>query len=98
MLANLWHIMNDVSNELTRAMRLHNPQRSAHESYAVIQEEVDEFWEIVKRKAEHRDRKQMKQELVQIAAMAMRAIHDLGLDDKIDYPHDGDHAGGGPVG
>ena len=57
----------------------HPPQNSAHESYAVLLEEVEEFWEEVRKKREDRDREAMLKELVQIAAMSQRAAEDLGL-------------------
>jgi NTP pyrophosphatase (non-canonical NTP hydrolase) len=72
-------ILADVRSELDRAMSLHGPQRSAHESYAVLLEEVDEFWDEVKKKRENRDEIAMRKELIQIAAMACRAINDLRL-------------------
>jgi hypothetical protein len=60
-------------------MRLHGPLASAHEAYAVLVEEMDEFWDEVKKRSENRDKLAMRTELIQIAAMACRAIHDLGL-------------------
>lgn len=72
-------IFGDVQHELDRAISLHGPQRSAHESYAVILEELDEFWEEVRKRTNDRNRDHMREELVQIAAMAIRAIHDLDL-------------------
>ena len=72
-------ILMDVEREVTRAMGLHPSQHSAHESYAVILEEVDEFWEEVRKRNCQRDKQAMRTELIQIAAMAVRAIHDLGL-------------------
>ena len=74
-------ILFDVAKELTRAMQLHGPQRSAHESYAVLLEEVDEFWGEVKKRREERHEPAMRTELIQIAAMACRAIHDLDLEE-----------------
>jgi hypothetical protein len=46
-----------------------------HEAYAVILEELDEFWDEV-RKKEHCPEKMLR-ELIQIAAMAQRAAEDL---------------------
>ncbi len=57
----------------------HAKLNSAHEAYAVILEELDEFWEQVRMKREVRDPAAMLTELVQIAAMAQRAAEDLGL-------------------
>lgn len=66
-----------VERELERARSLHNPQQSAHEAYAVILEELDEFWEEVR--AKQQDAPNMLKELVQVAAMAQRAAEDLNL-------------------
>lgn len=68
-----------VRAELIAAREKHGPQRSCHESYAVILEEVEEFWWEVKKRADARSKTRLLQELVQIAAMAQRAAEDLGL-------------------
>lgn len=71
-----------VRAELIAARCKHpGTQHSAHESYAVLLEEVEEFWAEVKLKKELRSRPKMLMELVQIAAMAQRAAEDLGLID-----------------
>ena len=72
-------IADSVDAECQRAMSLHEPMNSVHEAYAVILEELDEFWEEVRKKKNERNPRQMCQELTQIAAMAIRAIHDLNL-------------------
>jgi hypothetical protein len=72
-------IILNVHDELKRAMKLHPPMNSAHEAYAVILEELDEFWEEVRKKTEARDKSRIRQELIQIAAMACRTIIDLDL-------------------
>jgi glutamyl-tRNA reductase len=66
-----------VECELGRARSKHPPINSAHEGYAVILEELDEFWEWVRKKKESRDMPSMYSELVQIAAMAQRTAEDL---------------------
>jgi hypothetical protein len=73
------HVTLDVAAEVGRAMELHSPMNSAHEAYSVILEELDEFWEEVRKKREERQPDAMRTELVQIAAMAVRAICDLNL-------------------
>jgi hypothetical protein len=67
----------EVTNELRKAMAKHKGMNSAHEAYAVILEEMDEFWDEVK--AQTLDKAKAKKELLQISAMAQRAILDLGL-------------------
>lgn len=69
-----------AESELARARICHpEPQPSLHEGYAVLLEEVDEFWDHVKLKASERDPKKVLEELVQVAAMAMRCAEDAGL-------------------
>ena len=66
-----------VKEELARARDGHAPQNSLHEGYAVLLEEVDEFWDEVKKKTKNRDLKKTLAELVQIAAMAQRTAEDV---------------------
>ena len=69
----------DALSELHRATDNHGPMHGGHEAYAVIKEELDEFWDEVKKKTP--DQENMREELVQIAAMACRAVIDLELDE-----------------
>lgn len=66
--------------ELERA-RMKHPRRQAslHEGYAVLLEEVDEFWEAVKAHRADQDPHHVLVELLQVAAMACRAAVDRGL-------------------
>lgn len=52
---------------------------SHHESYGVLLEEVDEYWEEVKKKASKRNKKNTLKELIQIAAIAIKTIDNLNL-------------------
>ena len=77
-------LMEEVDDELSRAMELHKPQNSFHEGYAVLLEEVDEFWEQVKVNPKKLTPEQqavrlaeIRKELIQIAAMALRTIKDV---------------------
>lgn len=69
----------DVENEVRRASAMHPPFSSAHEAYAVILEELDEFKAEVWKRKSFRDRQKMREELTQVAAMAVRTIVDLDL-------------------
>lgn len=71
--------LDDVDKEVRRATELHGPFNSAHEAYAIILEELDEFKAQVWKKPANRDPGNMREELVQIAAMATRAAMDLSL-------------------
>ena len=66
-----------VTDELHHARSKHGDMNSLHEAYAVILEELDEFWEEVRRQ-EHRPNAALA-ELVSVAAMAQRAAEDLKL-------------------
>lgn len=67
----------DVRDEMILAKQKHKPINSSHEGYAVILEELDEFWEEVRKKKEHRNTNNMYKQLVQIAAMAQRTAEDV---------------------
>lgn len=68
-----------VACELARAKAKYAPLNSHHEAYAVMLEELDEYWQEVKRWPLSHDTAKMRAELVQIAAMAQRAAEDLNL-------------------
>ncbi|KKL61478.1 hypothetical protein LCGC14_2194930, partial [marine sediment metagenome] len=58
---------------------LYGPMNSTYEAYAIILKELDEFWREACKGRENRSKSTMRKELTQIAAMAIRAIHDLDL-------------------
>ncbi len=65
-----------VSREIHRERtKFPRPQIGLHEGYAVLLEEVDEFWDEVK--AQKPDKAKVLAELVQIAAMAQRCAEDV---------------------
>jgi len=67
----------ELQLEYKEATSRHGGFHSLHEAYAVILEELDEFWLEVKKRANQRDRAACRKELVQIAAMCMRAYIEL---------------------
>lgn len=69
----------DVENELDRARAKHPVISSHHQGYGIILEELDEYWDEVKRNA--KDVEIIYSELVQIAAMAQRIAEDMKLVD-----------------
>jgi hypothetical protein len=79
-------VLGEVQSEIENAMAHHGSMSGPHEAYGVLLEEVDEFWDEVKlnpHKMTDAERvawkKRMHKELVQVAAMAVRAIVDLHL-------------------
>ena len=69
--------MGSVEAELARAIAEYPPMNSAHEAYAVLKEEVEEFWAEVKKQPSAVDKEKMRKELIQVAAMAIRTIIDV---------------------
>lgn len=64
--------MLEIEIECKNAMFNWPEFHSAHEGFAVLAEEVDELWEIVRQKPKDRTLAKMKTECIQIAAMALR--------------------------
>jgi len=60
-----------VLKECEKARKKHGPFHSTHEAYAVIKEELEEWWDTVKADEPDDD------ELVSVAAMAITAIVEL---------------------
>lgn len=66
-----------VIDECSMAMSKHSPFASAHEGYAVLKEEVDELWDVIKRKPDSTRKDEMRAEAIQVAAMALRFLIDV---------------------
>ena len=68
-----------VIAEVKRAKELW-PQsaHSAHEAYAILAEEVDELWDVVKEKQSTPGRNdRLRKEAIQVAAMALRFLIEM---------------------
>jgi NTP pyrophosphatase (non-canonical NTP hydrolase) len=65
--------------ELAEARGNHGPYQNTHHGYAILLEEVDEFWDWVKQRRKDRLGDHGLSELVQIAAVAQRIAEDCGL-------------------
>lgn len=72
-----------LEQEMETARKKYGAFHSSHEIYGVLQEEVDEFWDIVKQNTERTyglpeyKSKKLIAELTQIAAIALRAAKEL---------------------
>lgn len=68
----------DVKAEVVRAKSLF-PENfvNQHEAYAVLLEELDEFWTEVKKNQLDYDLAAQRKEIIQVAAMAMRIAVEL---------------------
>lgn len=69
-----------VHDETVAAIAKFEPFQSPHEGYAVILEELDELKAHVWMNQSKRDINAMVREAIQVAAMAVRFIHDVGND------------------
>ena len=81
-------LMQEVAVELERA---HKPIHSPHEALGIVQEEFDEFKEQVYafNIAKGRDtRPEMREELIQLATMALRTILDALEFDPRENPYE----------
>jgi hypothetical protein len=67
-----------AATECAKAIEVHGEFHSAHEAYGVLLEEVEEFWVEVCLKRKDRSPQRMQDELIQIAAVAIKAAMTLG--------------------
>jgi 1-aminocyclopropane-1-carboxylate deaminase/D-cysteine desulfhydrase-like pyridoxal-dependent ACC family enzyme len=70
-------LLKEIEEELKRARQVYHSFHSNHEGYAVLKEEVDELWDLVKQNKSVQADNSMRKECIQIAAMAIRFIEDL---------------------
>lgn len=70
-------IYDNIRHEVSRSEKHGNTFRSLHEAYAVLLEEVDELWDITRLKKRDRSRDAIEVELIQIAAMAVKALQSV---------------------
>ena len=65
------------ADELSKAREIFPPMASAHEGYAVIAEEFDELWDIVKQKQSQRDYVDLRKETIQLGAMVLAFLVEI---------------------
>jgi hypothetical protein len=85
-------IVGKIVREINRAREKHGPFHSTHEAYAVILEELEEWWESVKADEPDDD------ELISVAAMSMLAVAELGgqnINDEYVFGSPGEDDGAG---
>lgn len=75
---NLVAISTEIEDEVTRASRMWPAMDNAYEGFGVLLEEVDEFKAHAWMNQKKRDLAAMRTETIQIAAMAVRFLHDIG--------------------
>ena len=67
----------EFATEMLRARAKCPPMASAHEGYAVILEELDEWGDIVKQKQTERDYAALRKETVQLGAMVLAFLVEI---------------------
>ncbi len=65
----------EIGAEYLRAEKVHGPMASGHEGIAVIWEEAEELWELIKQ--QEPSSYLARREAMQIAAMALRYVIDI---------------------
>lgn len=67
----------EIQWELKRAAVHGEKFASLHEAYAVMAEELDEIWDITRMKRRDRDPSHIRKELIQLAAMTLKAAQSM---------------------
>tara|TARA_Y100000310_G_scaffold331814_1_gene406118 strand:- start:16 stop:255 length:240 start_codon:yes stop_codon:yes gene_type:complete len=70
-------IIADVQKEIASGLEANGSFHSLHEAHSILLEEVEEFWDDVKMKASERDLNNTYNELIQIAAVALRTAEQI---------------------
>ena len=79
MVSRKFLMLDKIKKEYENARTKYPPFNSTHEGYAVILEEVDELWQLVKANKGLSASEEMERECIQIAAMALAFILDLTI-------------------
>lgn len=74
---SVYQIANEAGREAFEASINWPPMNSAHEGYGVLMEEVEEMWDEIKVNQKRRDLVKLRKEAIQVAAMAIRFVHDV---------------------
>lgn len=72
-------LLEQLNQHILNAQAKHKPYNSHHEAYAVIYEELCEYFDQVRLWPKTHDPQQMRIELMHIATTALRTIIDLEL-------------------
>ena len=70
-------ILDEVMGEVMEATDYNPPFHSSHEGFAVLLEELEELKAEVFKKRGERSHANMRHEAIQVAAMAVRFVHDI---------------------
>lgn len=77
-------ILRLVHSEVVRASAKFGTIASAHEGASIVREEFDELWDEIKANKVAGSKERQMREAIQLAAMAVRFLHDLSTEDDLD--------------
>jgi hypothetical protein len=77
-------ICDAIKVELWQAVDEHGPIHGLHEAHSIMLEELEEFWEEVKKKQSVRHQADWIKELLQLGAMCVRTIQDCTQSDSLE--------------
>ena len=72
----MFNLAIELVEEAYNVTNRYPPFNSAHEGFAVLQEEIDELWDEVKKSPKKRNPQAMRVEAVQAGAMTLRFLFD----------------------
>ena len=70
-------MQNRIANQLQKCYEKYGRYSSAHEAYGVLQEEVDELWDIVKQKPSERDLQALQSEIIDCIVVLFKMNEDI---------------------
>jgi len=76
-MTSMKELSKEILRESVRARKNYPTFNSFKEGYAVILEELDELWDQIKTKPQNH--KRIREEAIQVGAMALRFLYDLCL-------------------
>lgn len=77
-----------IQAEFLQAQLKYKPFNSLHEGTAIVLEEYEELWDLVKVKQGRRDWEKLEYEAQQLAAMTIRLIYDVIIPQKESLKND----------
>lgn len=67
----------EIQQQIDDCYKKYGQYASAHEAFAVLQEEIDELWEIVKQKPSERDYNKMHKEIKDCIVVLHKMNNDI---------------------
>jgi hypothetical protein len=70
-----------ISDQVERARQPRETFASAHEAYGMLADKVSAVWDVTRQKPGRRDTHQLRQGLIEVAAIALKALESLDVFD-----------------